>query len=228
MIEDLSLSKKKINEDWLNSFPELTKYTQNKFYKIIGPMIIGIELIKLPRIQAYRPHFVCYPLWKESVKLCFDSPILIKEFENNKGMQFSIPYLKHDSYFFNVLQGVRNQSPILSYQTITLKDIFFEIDKHSKIPPLSASPNSYLQAELQKTKLKIALYLGHDKQIKEILNHIEKRDWKLQHFTLWNVKYADWIYDIKEGIKNRNTFINLIEINKQDNKLKKLQQLELK
>ncbi len=41
--------KVKVTKDWLQAFPELVAYGANRFYKISGPMIWGIDLIKLPR-----------------------------------------------------------------------------------------------------------------------------------------------------------------------------------
>lgn len=36
--------KKKVTEDWLNSFSQISAFAQNKLYKIVGSCIIGIEL----------------------------------------------------------------------------------------------------------------------------------------------------------------------------------------
>ena len=43
--------KQKINKEWLNAFPQLGSYTQNKFYKVLGTLIVGIELIKVPFME---------------------------------------------------------------------------------------------------------------------------------------------------------------------------------
>ena len=70
--EDIKEAKIKVKEDWINALPNLAAYAQNKLYKIVGPSVMGIELIKLPGTPEYRPHFVCYPLWKENLKECFE------------------------------------------------------------------------------------------------------------------------------------------------------------
>ncbi len=57
MTATVSYEKKKVAAEWQSSFPELTQYAENKLYKLLGPLIIGIELIKLPRSPKYRPHF---------------------------------------------------------------------------------------------------------------------------------------------------------------------------
>ena len=63
MAENIKDIKKQVAEDWQNAFPQLVKYAQNKYYKILGSVIVGIELIKLPKAEDYRPHFVIYSLW---------------------------------------------------------------------------------------------------------------------------------------------------------------------
>ena len=73
--------KKKVTEEWLNAFPQLSAFTQNKLYKVVGPYVIGIELIKSPFTEGYSPYFVIYPLWKKDVKTSLDYPILLKIFQ---------------------------------------------------------------------------------------------------------------------------------------------------
>ena len=83
---NLSLKiKKEIFKAWQNAFPQLTLYSQNNLYKKVGPIIIGIELIRLPRTEEYRPHFVMYPLWKKDILTCLSIPIILKEYKNKKG-----------------------------------------------------------------------------------------------------------------------------------------------
>jgi len=91
------------------------------------------------------------------VKTSLDYPIVLNEFYNKKGLQFSIPYEKHKVFFTDVLEAVKNQSPVSFDEVGDIDDLIFVFDAHSKKPPLSAAPNSFLQAELQKAKLKVLL-----------------------------------------------------------------------
>lgn len=43
--------KQEINKEWQSAFPQLGSYTQNKFYKVLGTLIVGIELIKVPFME---------------------------------------------------------------------------------------------------------------------------------------------------------------------------------
>ncbi len=228
MAEDLKEAKKKVVEEWQNAFPQLTLYSQNKLYKIIGPIVTGIELMKLPRTEEYRPHFVIYPLWKNNAKECLDVPIILKEYYNRKGLQFSIPYEKHSIYFEEVLGSVKKETPISLAGDVSLKKLFDVIDEYSKMPPLNASPNSYLQAKLQETKLEIALCISSNSEVRNVLAQIQKRKWDIVHFAMWNIDFNEWLQGLKEKVNYSNDFFNRIAVNKQDKKLEKLQQSELK
>lgn len=228
MAENIKEIKKKVNQDWQSAFPQLTVYTQNKYYKIVGPIIIGLELVKLPRSEDYRPYFVCYPLWRQNLKACLDTPIIMKEFHNKKGLQFSIPYVKHAVFFSDVLSVVKKQIPIPLEGNVSLKNIFSAIDEHSKTPPLSAAPNSYLQAVLQESKLEIALCAGNDNQAQSVLSQIQKRNWSREHFAMWKVDVSQWLKELQEKMNSREKLVSQVELNKQEKKLEKLHQSELK
>ena len=232
MDEDLKEIKKKVVEDWQNAFPQLTLFAQNKFYKIVGPILTGLELIKLPRSEEYRPHFVIYSLWGNrmgnDLKAALYGPILLREFYNNKGFQFSIPYVKHSVVFTEMLECVRKQMPLSLTGDVFLKDLLAVFDEHSKKSFLAAAPNSYLQAELYAFKMYLALYAGNTAQIQSLVSEIEKKNWDLVHFAMCKVDYNSWLKNLRETADHRSEFMSRIEINKQDKKLSKLQYSELK
>lgn len=231
MAGDIKEMKKKVTEDWQNAFPQLVKYAQNKYYKIAGSVLVGIELIKLPKVEEYRPHFVVYPLWGskagKDLKACLSSPIILREFFNRKGLQFSVPYLKHNAEFSEVLKAVNKQLPFSMEGDIPLKKMFTAFDEHSKTPPLSAAPNSYLQASLMESKFEMTLCSGNEKQAQDVLNQIKKKKWDLEHFALWGIKYENWLKDIESKPSNRDQILSQLNANKQDKKLEKLHRSEL-
>lgn len=228
MKDDVKEIKKRVNEDWLKAFPELSLFAQNRLYKIFGPLIIGLELIKLPRAEEYRQHFVCYPLWKKNVEECLDSPIMLMEFKNKKGLQFSIPYIKHNIYFVEVIEFAKKQMPISFNHNVSLKEVLAVFDEYSKKPPLSAAPNSYLQARLAEAKLLVTLYVGDSEQIQRVMTEIEKKNWDSNHFKSWKTDYDKWISNLREKVDHRDELLNQIALNKRDKKIAKLQQSELK
>ncbi len=232
MIENIKNIKKKVTEDWQNAFPQLHKYAPNKFYKILGPVLTGIELIKLPRVEEYRPYFVIYSLWGNKIgkdlKSCLSGPIVLEEFYNKKGLQFSIPYTKHIDEFTEVLKAVKKQLPFSMDDEVSIKQLLSALERFSKTPPMSVAPNSYLQAALQENKLEIALYSGENKLVENILSQIKRRKWDLKHFLICNIDYDNWLRGIEEKISHKDELLSQLNTNKQEKKLEKLQQSELK
>jgi len=121
-------TKKIVTKEWLRAFPSLRPYAQNKLYKVIGAFICGIELIKLPHIDSYRPHFVIYPIYKKDNKSCLDYPVLMFEFYNSKKLQlnqikqsskgwnmdmFETWYGKFDLWFSNLEATICNREEFL-------------------------------------------------------------------------------------------------------------------
>ncbi len=205
--------KKKVIEDWQNALPQLSLYAQDKLYKVTGSIVVGLELIKLPRTAAYRPHFVIYPLWKKDLKSSLDYPILLKEYYNKKGLQYSIPYERHNIFFNDVLDSIEKQSPLPFEGDIDSKKLMSVLDGYSKTLPLSAAPNSYLQAVLQEAKLKIALSISIE-EAKSVLELINKKSWDVNYFKAFGVDVNEWLQSLKDTVTNRDEFLKQIEVNR--------------
>ena len=218
--------KRKGIEEWRHAFPQLTLYSQNKLYKVVGSCILGIEFIQSPHIENYTPYFVIYPIWKKDVKASLDYPIFLKDFKNKKGFQYDIPYEKHSIFFDDVLDSVKKQMPLPFYGDISFKKVAIAIDDSSKTPPLSAALNSYLQAVLQEAKLKIGLYISSEESLK-VFEQINERNWDVNHFRACGVDVSKWLQSLQETISNRKDFLNQIEANKQDKKISQLKTSEL-
>lgn len=218
--------KKKVIEDWQNAFPQLTMYAQNKLYKVVGCCILGIELIKSPHTESYSPYFVLYPIWKKDIKASLDYPIFLMNFKNKKGYQYEIPYERHSVFFDEVVDSVKKQTPLPFEGNISFKKIATAIEDSSQKPPLSAAPNSYLQATLQEAKFKIALFISNE-EAQKVLEQINKRGWDLNHFNACGVDVNKWLQILQEEITNRDEFLKQIETNKQDKKISQLKSSEL-
>jgi len=227
MTNHVKIDKKAINKDWKTAFPELEAFGQFKFYEIVGAIIIGFELIKLPRIDAYRPHFVCYPLWKKNIKECLDVPAILIEIKKSNGGQFSISLGDHSNQFLEVVESVRKQIDININGEVLLSDLFILIDNYSQRPPQGAAPNSYLQAKLSEFKLYCALYTDNANQIQCVLDEIQLKNWDVEHFLLWNVDLKKWLNSLHKTILNKDVFLNQIEVNLKDEKINSLKKNKL-
>ena len=227
MSEDIKEIKKRVAEEWLSSVSQLSVFVQNKFYRTVGCFIIGIELVKLPRVEDYRPHFVLYPLWKSDLKNCLNSPAILLEISNKKGLQFSIPYLKHSSYFNEAIECLKTQIPILFNEYITLKSLFDLVD--NSFNDILVKSNSAQQAKLYELKFYAALYTGSQSHVQNVLNQIQRasNNWNMQMFEMWYGKFDAWLQGLQEKVGNREEFLKQIEANKQNRKILHLKSSEL-
>lgn len=211
-----------IADDWLQEFPLLKVYAQNKFYRIAGCVVIGIELVKIPRTDNYRPHFVLYSLCKDTIKECMDIPIVLQQFYDKKNFQLDIPFDANSNLFKEAVEIIKRQYPILKSDKVSIKDIISAIDNYSLTKRFSIAPNSYFQGEFMQMKLEIELFAGNTKKVQEILNVIEKRDWDIKHFTVCGVDVEEWIDNLQKEIYKQDLFIQKVENNLTDKKLAKL------
>lgn len=227
MSEDTKEIKKRNFEEWLISVPQLSAFAQNKLYRIVGCTIIGIELVKLPKVEDYRPHFVLYPLWKSDLKNCLDNPTILMEISNKKGLQFSIPHLKHNSYFNEAIECLKKQVPILWNENIALKSLFDIVD--NRFNDILVKSNSAQQAKLFELKFYSALYTENQSQVQNVLKQIQQasKNWNMQMFEIWYGKFDIWLQTLQEKASNREEFLKRVETNKQDKKISQLKSSEL-
>jgi hypothetical protein len=167
-----------------------------------------------------------YPLWKKDIKTSLEFPIILHEYYDTRGFQFSIPYEKHNSLFLVVLESVRKQTQLPFAGDVSLYDIYSFIEKHSKQPPLSAAPHSYLQAILQEAKVKIALFLNPN-EAQNVFDEISKKAWDQSHFSACGVDINTWLRSLQKIITNRESFLTQIGDNKQDKRIQQLKASEL-
>ncbi len=219
--------KKRVTEEWLKAFSQLSAFAQNKLYKIVGASIVGIELIKLPHSEEYRPHFVIYPLWKDDVKKCLDAPVLMKQLCNKKGLQFNIPYEKHTTFFNDAVDCFKKQISVSLNSDVTLKSLFEFVD--SLFGDMLVKTNSAVQAKLFELKFYSALYTGSQSQVQNVINQIQhaSQNWNMQMFELWYGKFDNWLQRLQEKASSREEFLGQIEINRQDKKIAHLKRSEL-
>ncbi|MBE9576981.1 hypothetical protein [Flavobacterium proteolyticum] len=227
MSENMKEIKKRATEEWLSSIPQLSAFAQNKLYRVVGCFIIGVELVKLPKLEEYRPHFVLYPLWKSGLKNCLDNPTILFEINNKKGLQFSIPYLKQSVNFNEVIECLKIQAPILLTENVSIKSLLELVD--GRFNDILVKSNSAQQAKLFELKFYLALYSGNQLQIQNVLNQIQQasKNWNMQMFEMWYGKFDLWLQRLREKEGKREDFIKQIEANKQDKKIMLLKSSEL-
>ncbi|WP_261511529.1 hypothetical protein [Chryseobacterium paludis] len=214
---------KHIVEEWQKAFPDLSTHEKNKFYKIIGPLLVGIELKKLPMSDHYRPYFVLYGLWPNrngnDLKASLVGPLLLYEFLDEKGFQYDLTY---DPNLIPVaVSNIKNQILIPLQGDVKTETILNLVDIVSKRPPLSHAPGSFLYAALQENLFNVLLYVNKF-GAKDLLNKIAEHEWDENHFKLAGRDVYLWLASLRDRIKNRNEFLEAIDVNRNDKKLEKL------
>lgn len=222
---DKELQKRNV-EDWLSAFPQLSAYTPSKLYKVVGCCIIGIELVKLPFSDEYRPHFVIYKLWGKCLEECLSGPMLMVQLHNKKGLQFNIPYIEHDLLFHDVVECFKKQVTIPMNGDVPLKTFIKFVDHYFNSESL-VKINPVQQALLCKLKFYSLLYAGGkpEKTLKQILSLSKK--WDMSFFESQIGSFDSWFQILKNDMCHKDDFMNGILLNKQNPKIKKLHSSEL-
>lgn len=220
--------RKEILQNWMEVFTSLKVYGQNKLYKIIGPFIVGIELIKLPRVEEYRPHFVIYPLYGNNLGTdllsCLKYPIVMHQFYNKMGLQFNIPYNSQNSEHLDAIVSAQKESILNCNNDVKIGSIFkiieFQLKDKMNIIRLA-------QPDLFKIKFYAALYLNDKESMSTILKEIleDSKSWNMEYFLNDYGNFNDWYKQLQST--NRNNFMNIIAKNKEDKKISMLLSFEL-
>jgi hypothetical protein len=220
----------KVNEEWLLEFPTLIKFSLNKFYRVVGCVVVGIELIVLPGSGNYRPHLTVYGLWPNhfgnDVKAWLGGPILLKEFYNHKRFQFNLPFEFNNEMCKEAISVIKSKAAFLLAENISIETLNAYIDNYAKCPPLDAMPGSYLQASLMESKLNIARYVSHAQALR-VFKEINGRMWNTTHFKQCGHDVDEWINELKKKLANRELFLEDVKANRQNPRLSKLKFSEL-
>ncbi|WP_413512608.1 hypothetical protein [Myroides odoratus] len=185
--------------------------------------MMGLELISISGGKNYRPHFVIYPLYKKDLKTCLESPELMFEFFNRKGLQINLPYSDLIEEFKEVHVIVNDSLKISIEDDVSLEDLNDLIDDYF-YNYRCAIKHPGKKAALLELKFYAALYIGDLARIDKILNEIlnASKNWEVKMFEIWYGNFEVWFESLKKMQANRRAFLDQIEINKQDKKIAKL------
>lgn len=139
-------------------------------------------------------------------------PYKLIALRNKKGIQFDISYVKQENYMEEAFECMRKQVQVPFEGNISLENLLSVIEKN--IYPMQIIEK--IKTDL--LKLNILFYLNKSNDFDILLNKI-KIDWnKLNIHSFSN----EWLSNLDEFLSDRNRFLQTIETNKQDKKIKKL------
>lgn len=133
----MKATKKEIINKWKISLIELDAYSNTKFYKVLEPCIIGVELINI-RNTTYKPYFVLYPLWEQTIKDCFNKPLLFHGFYSNKHIELKFSYENENIDYNKTINKIKNDTLISFSGDIKLNIMEEAINKYLQFPIIIA------------------------------------------------------------------------------------------
>ncbi len=217
----ISQEKTKVSKMWLKGFPHLKRFNQNSLLAIAGPFLYGVELVKIPYQDEYRPYFVLYSLLGSSLQECLNYPILLLTPRNERDLQITISYSdsKNSQKAFKLM---KDQFPIESEETLESTAIHSLIEDQLKKETIKIS--------LQQPELLELLYFSHFYNLQdeafEVIERIkmESEGWDKKRFELLYGNFNEWL--IKLENTNREDLLKSLVVIRNNKKLKKLNQVK--
>ena len=184
--------------------------------------------MKIPRSNEYRPLFVCYPLWKDDEKAIFSESFILQEIEDRKGLQFDIPYLKHNIFFEEAVTCARKQI-LISLEGNVSFFYFAKMVDNQLINDMLTKASPLMQADLYQLKLYTGLYLNNRIIVNQVLSEIKKAmiNWNSNLFEWKYGRKEIWYQNLEDTIDNQDSFISKIIQNKRLKNIGKLQHSEI-
>ncbi len=226
---------KNITKDWKDAFPKLKTIGSNQLFEIVGPILVGLELVKSKYGKHYQPHIVICSLFGSDIatnragnqlKNCLNSPDFYFGLVNSKHLQFDINYDSPSDKIIEATKEMKKQHLPLE-QNIKADELFDFIDSHKSHNSIISGSSGAL-AYLMEFKYFISVYLNNEKLKNNVLEEIEsdKKFWNMEHFEMWIGKYSDWIEKLKKT--KRSELLNSMNHILSDPKLKNLNTFDLK
>lgn len=214
--------KKEIYKLWGKAFPHLSTFSPTAFYMTLDIAVIGIKLIPNIGEEDYRPHFMCYPLWRENNKANMSESVFMQQMYNAKNLQMNIPYTANLETIKKSIDYTKKQIGACVQEYVAVKDIFKILKGIFSYILVKSSP--ILQSNLLEYELMIALYINNPNFIngvKQEINRISK-DWDPKFFEWKNGKIEDWRKQLFDRLDNRDYFLEQVQKNLCEGKIAKL------
>lgn len=217
------VSSKTITQEWLKSLPGLSMYSGTQLFKILGPLVIGVEIIKIPARGRYAPYFVFIPLvdLKEDGKARGTQIVIQARDTDNR--QLFISEEQYDVIPPAAIDCVLTQFSIALDQDIAQQALYRMVDNFTGWIEVKARIRYIMDFHL--IKLHVALYLDDEVQIQESLRSIREVTAVVPANTLaaWFGDFAAWEQQLNTMVTNREAYLEQItEKIKKDKKLSKL------
>lgn len=215
-------SVKEIYKLWGKEFSHLSTFSPTAFYMTLDIAVVGIRLMPLIGGEEYRPHFMCFPLWRENNKMNMEDLIFMQELHDSKNMQLDISYKASPDTINKAIDATHKQVGACIQEYIHVKDILGILKKQFSYLPVQRNP--ILQSLLLEYELMIALYINNSNFIDEVKDVIIKisKNWNPEFFEPQCGKIEDWCKQLFDRLDNRDAFLEQVHKNLDEGKIAKL------
>lgn len=210
--------KAKVYNYWLHEFPELKAVNKNKFGRVIGPVVVSIELLASNFSSVYSPYIVINTLWEEDIKKCLYIDVIMDTIRGTHPLKYDID----DSELPEAITHSRVELQKLLCSIVCTENLYKLIDNMTL-------PNSILHIFFSyELKLYLALCINNISIINLLLEEIRSKDWKVEYIeNVIQKSIGEWIDNWQDIIANREVFMEKVNKNRIDKRLKNLEFSEL-
>jgi hypothetical protein len=222
-----SAQKSAVLRDWAGELRQLGRYGQNKLYQVVGPIVLGVEILPVTGMGWYRPHMVCFPLWKEDAKACLAEPTVLEQAYDERGLQLDVPYEKHAKFFGVALAGIRRKFPNLQ-GSASLTEVFAFLDRQFSDILVSSAPVA--QMKLTEMKVLSAAYAGDARLGALAWEQVQRlrQDWPPEFFEWKHGPLEPWLEALSMRSQARDALRQQVLANQQSKLLVRLPYVELR
>lgn len=220
-------TKRSVVTDWGRAFPDLRKVGGRRLLRIVGPLLIGLEIVTGPQ-DSYRLYNVVYPLWRKSLKDCLDYPEVLHELEDERGLQMFIEYKKHEKLSPKVLRSVEGDTLVEFSGNVSLSGLIKSIEKYGQTYMIRAQ-GAHARARLLRFICLCSLYVDRMDLVANILNtiHAEKSQWDMKRFEALLGDFDEWFNSIVALVESDGKLQEAVDLNANEPKLAKLSRASL-
>lgn len=209
--------------DWLDAFPSLSKFSISKFYAAQLCFIHGIELVKDRFSDAYLPHYVMYPLWRNTIEECLSKPFVLLQIKSTRNIQISVLKERHDALFPLVVDATNVSFPFLKAGRVDRLELREFLLHYLSNPMIRTNLGG--QADVWELLLMIHLFEGVTTEVSWVLDEIRKKEkeWNNQSFSYWHGDFKTWFTRIEGWTQNPNELAVKISENLNQEKIRRLE-----
>lgn len=197
--------------------------TSSIFCCWVDCILMGMNLVKIPRRSGYKLIFSIYPLWRQSLKSCLDYPLFLQPIINDKNMDYILPEDMTESDIGDALHLYQSQIPYSHSADVSFIELM-QFLKSCISHHVGVKSNFVLQMKIYELLYGIALYRDDKETANDICKVISNNiiQWDDQIFQYWYGDKAEYLMRIMDFDSSRINLMDNVSVNLAEPKVQKL------